>query len=484
MKTLILILYITSISLAQSLLQGENNFYQNLSKKVSKKYESMTVASLKKSDCVSKLNKSVFGFLPWWEYIEGSHKYIRYDLLSHIAIFSFEADSAGNLKNPPEWPWNDVITSAHSNGLKVIMTVTNFDGNDIQNIISDREVANRLFQNILNAIVLYNFDGVNIDFENLLDQDTNSVLGEFLNSLRNYISVINKPLEVSFAAPSYGFGKWNFKLLSDVTDYLFVMNYDYFGSWSETTGPSAPLTGNYFSVIKSIEDEYKGIPRDKIILGVPYYGNFWKTNSPNPYATVIQFSSDSTENNWQKIVAYREIISDYFQYEKMWDVVSQTPWLRWNDDGWNQVWYDDSSSLELKYDLAIQTNLKGIGIWALGYDGNRSELWNLIEKKFAKPSSVITENQLPAEIVLHQNYPNPFNPQTVISFKITVAAYVNLRIYDFLGRDITTLVNEFKPDGNYSIRFSTNDFQLSSGVYFYTLTVNGNSLAKKMLLLK
>ena len=168
----------------------------------------------------------------------------------------------------------------------------------------------------------------------------------------------------------------------------------------------------------------------------------------------------------------------------MWDVVSQTPWIRWNDNGWNQVWYDDSLSLDLKYDFAIQKNLKGIGIWALGYDGNRSELWNLIEKKFVNPTSVETGNQLPEEFVLHQNYPNPFNPETVISFKLAVAAYVNLRIYDFLGREITTLVNEFKPDGKHSVRLSTNDFQLSTGVYFYKLVVNGNSLVKKMLLLK
>ncbi|MDQ7817621.1 MAG: glycosyl hydrolase family 18 protein [Melioribacteraceae bacterium] len=474
----------TSISLAQSLHQAENNFYKKLSEKESKNFGALADNSLTKSNSTSKLNKAVFGFLPWWEYVEGFHQHIHYDLLSHISLFSFEGDSEGNLKNPPEWPWNDLITTAHSHGLKVIMTVTNFDGNDIHRILNEPEVTNRLFQNILNTIVLHNFDGVNIDFENLLDQDIKIVLVDFLKSLKSHLSVINKPLEVSFASPSYGFGKWDFKLLADNTDYLFIMNYDYWGRWSESTGPSAPLTGNYFSVIKSIEDEYNDVPPDKIILGVPYYGNFWKSNSPNPYAPVIPFSSDSTENNWQKIVAYREIVSDYIQYEKIWDVVSQTPWIRWNDNGWNQVWYDDSLSLDLKYDFAIQKNLKGIGIWALGYDGNRSELWSLIDKKFVNPSSVETGNQLPEEFVLHQNHPNPFNPETVISFKLGVAAYVNLRIYDFLGREITTLVNEFKPDGKYSVQLSTNDFQLSTGVYFYKLTVNGNSLVKKMLLLK
>lgn len=150
----------------------------------------------------------------------------------------------------------------------------------------------------------------------------------------------------------------------------------------------------------------------------------------------------------------------------------------------HQLWYDDSLFLELKYDLGIQKNLKGIGIEALGYDGNRNELWNLIEKKFVNLNNVDDEKVLPEEFVLYQNYPNPFNPETVIIFNLSVDGFIDLRIYDLLGREIATLLDEFKPAGKYYIKFSTNDFQLTSGLYFYKLSLNGTYSIKKMLVLK
>lgn len=85
-------------------------------------------------------------------------------------------------------------------------------------------------------------------------------------------------------------------------------------------------------------------------------------------------------------------------------------------------------------------------------------------------------------IVLRQNYPNPFNPSTVISFEIPSRNFVELKIYDLLGREITSLVNEEKDAGRYSIRFSGND--LASGIYFYRLTAGNYSQTKKLILMK
>jgi hypothetical protein len=303
-------------------------------------------------------------------------------------------------------------------------------------------------------------------------------------ALKSYLSAINKPLEVSFASPSYGFGKWDFKLLADNSDYLFVMNYDYYGSWSSTTGPSSPFTGTFLSVANSILNEYGNVPCEKIILGLPYYGNHWKVKSDQPYAAVIPFNSDSTTNDWQKIILYRDVVPQLLQYQKLWDSISQTPWIRWNDNGWNQVWFDDSSSLEIKYNFAIATKLKGIGIWALGYDGDRPELWNLISKKFTGPTSVEQKEEIPAEFELYQNYPNPFNPSTVIKYYLQMPNHVILKVHDLLGREVGILVDEFQNPGTYSAEFSVLNFKFASNLYFYTLSVGNRSSTKVMTVLK
>jgi hypothetical protein len=83
---------------------------------------------------------------------------------------------------------------------------------------------------------------------------------------------------------------------------------------------------------------------------------------------------------------------------------------------------------------------------------------------------------------LNQNYPNPFNPATVISFSVAENSFITLRIYDVLGNEIKTLVNEVKAPGCYFVYFDAS--KLSSGIYFYTLKANGYSFTKKMLLAK
>jgi photosystem II stability/assembly factor-like uncharacterized protein len=91
-------------------------------------------------------------------------------------------------------------------------------------------------------------------------------------------------------------------------------------------------------------------------------------------------------------------------------------------------------------------------------------------------------NLIPEHYFLSQNYPNPFNPATVINYQIPRYGLVTLKVYDILGREIKTLVNGFKPQGNYSVNFNAGS--LSSGVYFYKLNFGGYSSIKKMILLK
>ena len=85
---------------------------------------------------------------------------------------------------------------------------------------------------------------------------------------------------------------------------------------------------------------------------------------------------------------------------------------------------------------------------------------------------------------IKQNYPNPFNPSTDIQYAIGNRQFVQLRIYDVLGNEVATLVNEEKPAGSYNVEFTIDNLQLSTGVYFYQLRAGSFVETKKMLLLK
>ena len=97
-------------------------------------------------------------------------------------------------------------------------------------------------------------------------------------------------------------------------------------------------------------------------------------------------------------------------------------------------------------------------------------------------------DEFPIEFKLFPNYPNPFNPTTTIKYSIPKQSYVTLKVYDLLGREIQTIVNEEKPPGNYEVEFhiqqTTNNKQLSSGVYFYRIRAGSFNQVRKMLLIK
>jgi hypothetical protein len=84
--------------------------------------------------------------------------------------------------------------------------------------------------------------------------------------------------------------------------------------------------------------------------------------------------------------------------------------------------------------------------------------------------------------MLEQNYPNPFNPSTTIHFSVPSSEFVTLKVFDVLGNEVATLVNEEQPAGNYEIEFSPAG--LSSGIYFYKLHAGSFVETKKMILIR
>ena len=100
----------------------------------------------------------------------------------------------------------------------------------------------------------------------------------------------------------------------------------------------------------------------------------------------------------------------------------------------------------------------------------------------------VTRTEEPAETIspqtfsLFQNYPNPFNPSTTISYRLAKEGYVTIKVYDILGKEVASLVNEVKSAGSYTAKFSGEKY--SSGVYFYQLRAGGTIESKKMILLR
>src|SRR5207253_769681 len=156
-------------------------------------------------------------------------------------------------------------------------------------------------------------------------------------------------------------------------------------------GPTAPLNGWTYNDTSEVNQYLGKAPASKIILGVPYYGYKWSTGtgpgSTDAYATATGGGVADT---------YAGVLDDFncaLQQAHHWDSVAASPWATWwspssgdpcggNYGSNRELYYDDAQSLGYKYDLVNNTNIRGAGMWALGYDGTSKDLWNELGLKF------------------------------------------------------------------------------------------------------
>jgi hypothetical protein len=108
--------------------------------------------------------------------------------------------------------------------------------------------------------------------------------------------------------------------------------------------------------------------------------------------------------------------------------------------------------------------------------------YGMLDNLSLSTATLVNNSSLPNNYSLLQNYPNPFNPATTINYSVAKLGFVTLKIYDALGREVTTLVNGEKPEGSYKIEFNAGN--LSSGIYFYQLKTADFVQTKKMMFLK
>lgn len=150
---------------------------------------------------------------------------------------------------------------------------------------------------------------------------------------------------------------------------------------------------------------------------------------------------------------------------------------RWWSD--NSIIYDpQNGDVPVYFRVRVRDSQNKWSIWSELYDTRTFSNQNSTEK--IKINGI--NNNIPVEYNLSSNYPNPFNPSTIINYAVKDVGLVSIKVYDILGSEVKTLVNETKEAGEYSVEFNAST--LPSGVYIYTMQVNGFASSKKMLLMK
>jgi len=364
------------------------------------------------------VDKTILGFAPYWG-LDGYYQNYQMDKLSVVAYFAvacFPDGSLvkvcvdGNCGDKSGWDgWNStalagLVNDAHASGVKVVLVIKNFHKPSIETIISDQAAINRLISSIILEIEAKNVDGVNIDFE-YIGTASGTHRARFASFIDQVADAVHFARPGSHVSVDIMATSGISTLIYDVTalgqtsvDHIMVMSYDFFSTHSVYAGPESPLYGNqyWYTVSRSMNDIAAKAPNHKVLMGIPYYGLEFPVTSGTWSAKNGVRNTSYTAG----ITTYKAVVDPIYDpwhnsSTIQWDEGEKMRWYkyRWPDPATgSQYWqgyYDDPRSLGAKYDFVRDNNLGGIGIWALGYDNGRDELWNTIRDKFSKGQFIV-----------------------------------------------------------------------------------------------
>ncbi|HEU4962771.1 MAG TPA: glycosyl hydrolase family 18 protein [Bacilli bacterium] len=282
----------------------------------------------------------------------------------------FELNEDGTLKLTSKLLTNTAfIGEMHKRGIKVVPYVTNDWKRDLGELALSKR--NDLAVQIAAAVQQYGLDGVNVDFEGLNEESRDS-LTDFLRVLREKLPR-DKQVSIAVAANPNDWktgwhGSYDYAGLAQVSDFLMIMAYDENWAGDPTPGPVASMPFVEKSIQYALDHQ---VPSQKIVLGLPFYGRYWKTDGSSKGVGFSDKDVDKAIEAMHGTVTY--------------DSVAQSPkaTLHVTTDtkigthtftpGTYEIWYENEQSLKAKLRLVEQYNLKGTGSWSLSQES--ADMW-------------------------------------------------------------------------------------------------------------
>ena len=327
--------------------------------------------------------KEVLGFFPYW--MLPKQQEVNLNTLTSIALFGLEVDGAGNIVTKGDdaqaaGGWNmwknpeldTFIKRAKSQDIKVYLTFKSFNSSNIEALAKSDTAQKSFIANALYLVNSKNLDGINIDFE-YIGVPTDEVRDGFTRLITNLNTELKRQIPSAllsidtYLVSGSEKGIFNVSVLAQNLDAFVIMGYD----MHTPLGGPGPVSamGGETNIIGYVQNYLEKTGASKLILAVPYYGYDWPKDS---------ITSDAV-----KVLPYAEIAESSKNTKLSWDETSQTPFFTYKEgDVERIVYFDNVRSLGIKYDFINNKNLKGVGLWALGYDGQNQDLEKLLIDKF------------------------------------------------------------------------------------------------------
>lgn len=352
------------------------------------------------SASVNKGSYEVFGFAPYWTFDKLSN--VNFNTLTTFAYFGVEVGSDGNLDKEGAGyqtfrssQATSIFKKAHANGTRVVLTLTQMDDSNIEDLMDDPGAQKIAINQAVAEVKNRGIDGINVDFEYAGDpgQSYRDKFSKFIADLTSQMhrSIPQSKVTVSVYASAVKEPKiYDIAALGKSTDGIFMMAYDFAVAGSQNAIPTAPLHGHqdgtyWYDISTAVDDFLTQVTPNKLILGVPYYGYNYVVDSPTVKAATYPYYSKAQMYETASSLGSGD--SDIQSVKTGWDSEGEVGWKAYYVPSlgeWRMIFLDDAKSLGLKYDFAKGKHLAGVGIWALGFDGGKDELWKLLSDEFGQ----------------------------------------------------------------------------------------------------
>lgn len=352
----------------------------------------------------ARMQKETIGFLPYWRLDDS--KYIRFDLLSEIIFFSLTADQNGqivkviNNQTDPGWRWwrsetiKNIVAKTQISGSKFAITVAMQKNKNLEVFLDNKSAQQTLIDNLLQIVKDNKLNGLNLDFEydGKPDDKYRQEFVYFAQSLTSQFRTKLPEVELSIDTFPLSVEKprlYDLSKLAPLFDKVIVMSYDYYSSSSDKAGPVAPMNGYkegryFFDVTTTYDDYLTVVPKEKLIMGVPYYGWDWPVEDGTKAGSKTLEAND--QNGYPVVISYgrAKTDTDLKPENCQWDDLAKEKWCYYTDSDTkqsHQVWLEDKQSIETKFNFAKDSSFAGIAIWTLGYDKDYPDLWQMLKDK-------------------------------------------------------------------------------------------------------
>jgi spore germination protein YaaH len=326
----------------------------------------------------------VLGFAPYWNLKKLSPESLT--TITHFAYFHLLLNGDGSVykkinrreEDPGFTNYKRLLSGTINTGGKpLIITVMPESQTALTQSISNKTAREKTINTLINLVKESKAEGINIDYEPLGDisDSTRQNFTLFIKELRAQLSTTQLSISIYGSAGTKP-RIWDLKSLEPYTNYFVVMSYDYTMPGSSSAGPNSPLRGSgdlfEHDVIKNISEITKLVKSEKILLGIPFYGYEWDTVDASKYSPV---ESKGLTASLERI---EQMLNDK-TLELVWDRNTLTPYGIASESGQiSQIYFENAASMKLKLDFVKSANLGGIAIWALGYEGQNSWVWPVI----------------------------------------------------------------------------------------------------------